>query len=230
MHKPNARKIFMVLNGIIFTLLLLNIASFFHVYFNGLDQDDPFFKLTNFNTEKNLPSVFSGFLHFFASIFLAVVGFSAISIKTSQVFWFTMSFIFLFLGLDEILRIHETISGHTAMGHQNNNPFLYTWIIYYGSALILMGAFFFKPLFQLPRKTLLNFILAGFIFILGAIGLENVAGQYIWTHQIDPEMVNVTPEIFVLYSIEEFLEMFGVSFFILSILKFLDLHRTPVTT
>lgn len=230
MHIPNAGKIFMVLNGIIVTLLLLNIASFFHVYFNGLDQDDLFFKLTNFNTEKNLPSVFSGFLHFLASVFLAVVGFSALSIKTSQVFWFTMSFIFLFLGLDEILRINETIRGHSAMGHQNNNPFLYTWIIYFGSALILMGAFFFKPLFQLPRKTLLSFILAGFIFFLGAIGLETVAGQYIWTHQINPEMVNVTPEIFVLYSIEEFLEMFGVSFFILSILKFLDLHRSPVTT
>ena len=230
MHIPNARKIFMVLNGIIITLLLLNIASFLNVHFNDLDQNDLFFKLTNFNSEKNIPSVFSGFLHFFASVFLAVVGFSAININTSQIFWFTLSFIFLFFGFDEISRIQETISRHTAVPDQTTGPFLYTRVIYYGSALILLGGLFFKPLFQLPRKTLLNFILAWVIFIVGAIGMKYVAGQYIYIHKIDPAFVNVTPEIFLLYSIKGFLEMFGVSFFILSILKFLDLYRIPVTT
>lgn len=230
MHIPNAGKIFMVLNGIIISLLLLNIASFLNVQFNDLSQNAAFFKLTNFNTGKNIPSLFSGFLFFFASVFLAVVGFSAISIKTSQIFWFTVSFIFLFLGLDEILQIQKTMSRHTALPGQTTGAFLYTWIIYFGSALILLGGLFFKPLFQLPKKTLLNFILAGVIFLLGAIGMDYVAGQYIYIHKIDPALVNVTPEIFLLYSIKGFLEMFGVSFFILSILKFLDLYRVPVTT
>ncbi|QED37437.1 hypothetical protein FK178_06750 [Antarcticibacterium arcticum] len=228
MYIPEARKTLVGLTGIILSLLLLNIISFLNVHINDLGQNDAFFKMTNFNTEKNIPSVFSSLLHFLASICLGFVALSKLTVKKFVIFWWTMSFIFLFLGLDELLRIHENISGHTGVNEQDSGPFLYTWILYYMGGLLLLGIFFFKPLFQLPRKTLLSFIFAGILFVLGAVVLENVAGKYIWSNGIQPDVVQIIPEIFIMYSIEEFLEMFGVSFFIYSILKFLHLYRVPV--
>lgn len=227
MYIPEARKTLIGLIVTIFILLLLNIASFLNVHLNDLGQNEAFFKMTNFNTEKNIPSVFSSLLHFLASIFLGVVALSELTVKKADIFWWTMSFIFLFLGLDELLRIHEKITGHTALNKEDTAPFLYTWLIYYVSGLLLLVIFFFKPLFQLPRKTLLHFIFAGTLFVLGAIIVENVTGQYTWSNGIQPDVVQIIPEIFILYSIEEFLEMFGVSFFIYSILKFLHLYRVP---
>ncbi len=107
--------------------------------------------------------------------------------------------------------------------------YFYTWIIYYACPLILPGIFFFRTLFQLPGKTLLNFFLVGFIFILAAVVLENVAGKYSWSYRIHREVIQIIPEIFILYTIEEFLEMFRVSFLIYSILKFPDLYKVPAT-
>ena len=227
MYIPPARKTLIVLTGIIFILILLNITSYLNVHINDLGQNDAFFKMTNFDTEKNIPSIFSSLLHFLASIFLGVIAISDLSLRKSQTFWLTLSVVFLFLGFDELLRIHENISGHTALKEQNEGPFLYIWILYYLGALLLLGIFFFKPLFRLPRPTLLNYILSGLIFISGAVVLENITGKHIWSRGIHPEIINVVPEIFILYAIEESLEMFGISFFIYSTLKFLHKYRVP---
>lgn len=111
----------------------------------------------------------------------------------------------------------------------NSEIFLYNWIIYYLSGALLLGIIFLKPLLELPKKTLINFFIAGGIFIFGAVVLENIAMNFIENNAIEKSQIVITPEIFVLATLEELCEMFGVTYFIYSILLFREEYKmTPV--
>ena len=217
--------VILVLTGLIFLMLLLNITSYLHLYLNNGDSTEIFFRKTNFNEEKNAPSIFSSLLHFFASFLLALIGKSRLKIETSKKFWFILSFIFFFLGMDELLRIHEKLGGNSLEGF--SGLFLYSWIIYYSIALVILGFILIKPLSTLPKKTLGGFLISGIIFLSGAVGVENFTGGYIHLHELNENLIIHSPLVFTLYTLEELLEMMGVSLFIYYLLLFLVQYKNP---
>jgi len=83
----------------------------------------------------------------------------------------------------------------------------------------------FKPLFALPKQTLRHFILSAIIFLLGAVGMEMFTGWYISHQNLEGLDIDRMPTIFVLYTIEELLEMLGVGYFIYSLLQFISDYR-----
>lgn len=227
MKQNPSKKVFIYLLIIIFFLFLLNTLSYLNLYYNNLDVSNFFFRKTNFNSEKNLPTIFSSMLHLFASILLAYVALGDLRIRKRKIFWYGMSFIFFFLSMDEILRIHESIIGHSSFLFENSGIFVYGWIVYYFIALVLLGLVFYKSLLELPREILVRFITAGFIFVLGAVGIENITGHYIWQENLEPALINTIPEIFMLSTLEELLEMLGISYFIYGICVFIDVYKIP---
>jgi hypothetical protein len=221
LHKPS--RIFFILSGIVLMLLVLHLTSF---HFQEAEELNTFFLQTNFNAEKNIPSTFSSLLHLFASLSLALVGISRLNINTSKAFWFFLSFIFLFLSLDELLRIHEKITGPLTGLMAETGTFIYSWTLYYGIGLLILGVLVLKPLIALPDKTRNQFIIAGGIFIFGAIGMENLAGRHIHENNIAPADIITHPDIFILSTIEETMEMMGVIFFIYAVLRFRVKYQT----
>lgn len=216
----NPRKIFQILLGFILILLILNIAGYSNIYFNNLDKNNYFFRKTAFSLEKNLPSGFSSILHLLASFLLASVAMTKYKFKTGRWFWWVLSFIFLFLSLDELFRIHENFQGYSSNAMERFGFFLYGWIVYYVAGLLILGVIIIQPLFKLPQSIIKKFLIAGCIFLLGAVVFENIAGTLILKENIIAEEVDVTPKLFFLSTLEELLEMIGVSYFIYSILLF----------
>jgi hypothetical protein len=210
---------------VIGVLLTLNIISYLNLYYNHLDPESFFFRKTNFDEEKNAPSIFSACLHFIASILLTIVGFSKLKIENSKKFWWSLSFVFLFTGMDELLRIHEKIGGSISNTYETSGILHFAWVIPYVLAVFLLALFIFKPLFRLPKKTVINFIVAGFLFILGAVGVEMLTGWYIEHYQLDETKLFRIPDTFILSTIEELLEMLGMSLFVYAILLFLKKYR-----
>lgn len=224
LHKPS--RIFFILSGIVLILLVLHLTSFWNFHFQEAEELDTFFLQTNFNAEKNIPSTFSSLLHLFASLLLSLVGFSRLNINTSKAFWFFLSFIFLFLSLDELLRIHEKITGPFSGLMADTGAFIYSWTLYYGIGLLILGVLLLKPLIALPDKTRNQFIIAGGIFVFGAIGMENLAGRYIHSNSIAPADIITHPDILIFSTLEETMEMMGVVFFIYAVLRFKIIYQT----
>lgn len=217
------QKILNLLIAGIVILLILHLGNYFYVINNGLNESAYWFKKLNFNEEKNLPAIFSSSLLLTASVLLGVISFKKLTIQKNILFWSLLSFIFLFLGLDELLRIHEKIDLDVTAGGATKGIFHYSWVIPYGTALILLGILLVKPLFQLPRKTLSGFILAGFIFVSGALFTEMFTGWYLVNQGLDKKIhISLIPEIFALNTMEELLEMIGSGIFIFFILDFLQ--------
>jgi len=225
MTRKIARSVFVTLLITILMLLLLNIWSYVNIHNSGMVEPDLFFKKSNFNTEKNIPSIFSGSLHFIASVLLSFIGLSALKLKNRKIFWYCLSFLFLFVGLDEILRIHEKLNGYLSSLWDTSGVFHYAWVIPYGIAVTLIAIACIKPLFALPKKTLRSFILSAVIFLMGAVGMEMFTGWYIGYQNLEGLDIDRMPAIFVFYTIEELLEMLGVSYFIYSLLNFISDYR-----
>lgn len=225
MKKNYPEKVFTGVMVCIFILLVLNILSYLDFYYNNLDERAYFFRKTNFNLERNAPTIFASSLHFAASILLAIVAFSKLSIKKIKSFWIFLSILILFIGLDELLVIHEKVGRAFSENVETSGIFFFAWVVPYGIALVLIGLVLLKSLLKLPKKTRLNFIMAGAIFVSGAMGIEMFTGWYVEYNQLQNENLLRVPDTFILSTFEELFEMIGIGFFVYSILDFIREYR-----
>lgn len=218
------RKVYYIILGLISVLLLLHIGTYLNLLQNNLDPGSFLFRKLNFDTERNVPTIFSGMLHFTASFFLALIAFSRLTIKNRRWFWTSISFVFFFLGVDEILVLHEKVAGNIGT-IEEKGTFLYNWSLVYGAGILVLFFTFLRPLLSLPGKTLFRFLFAGFVFVFGAIVLEGIAGNIIFQRGLAPQNVKTEPIIFILATFEELFEMLGVTLFIYALLDFMKNYR-----
>ncbi len=145
--------------------------------------------------EQTLPTWFSAFLLFIVSAFL---WFCARRERTSAdrwvVYWYILSVGFLLMSVDEVAGIHETL----------NSVIESHWAVGGGILALVIGLCFVPFLLRLPRRTALQFVVAGVVYISGAVGIE-ILGQ-----PMDADTLAYN----LLTLVEEGLEMFGVILFL----------------
>ncbi len=170
----------------------------------------------NFDQEANFPSLYSALTLGFCSYLLAMITTYKKNVKSKYIqHWQGLSFIFLFLAIDENCSIHELLIP-ILKGVINAKGFLYfPWVIPAFCLVIIFLIVFRKFILALPVKTKFLFLLAGFIYILGALGMELVGG-YIADNYGYNTVYGIAS------SIEELLEMFGIVIFINALLTYLQ--------
>jgi len=169
----------------------------------------------NFNTEMNVPTLYSSFALICASILLFLIGSLHKKINLSYIPWFGLSFIFLFLSIDETSSIHERLTTPVKETLNTSGLLFYAWVIPYGIGLIVFLLIYSKFLLNLPKQTMILFIVSGSIYIGGAIGFELLGGQ-----QAEKAGANDLLYSFF-YTCEELLEMLGIALFIYALLTYL---------
>ncbi len=116
--------------------------------------------------------------------------------------WTILFLGFAFLSIDEIAGIHESI----------NSVIDDSWAIG-GAVIVLLLAVYFLPFLKaLPRATLIGFVIAGSIFVRGAVGME-IIGEPM---ESDSLLYNMTT------MVEEGMEMFGIILFLKALLRYMD--------
>ncbi len=169
--------------------------------------------LLSMDLEYTLPT-------FFATLLLASISgaFLTIALKkqTHKLAWFSLSAIFAYLSLDELLAIHERlIEPMQAMLSISSGPFFFAWIIPVSILIILFTAIYWRFFFSLPKSTRNLLFLAATLFVLGAIGVEMISGAYWQANNFDN---NITYRI--LNALEEGLENTGSIIALITLLKF----------
>ncbi|MCB0610368.1 MAG: peptidase M48 Ste24p [Lewinellaceae bacterium] len=171
-------------------------------------------KFFDFNNEKGIPTLYSVLLLFSSALILFLVGLSKRKTGDSPRYWYGLSFIFLFLSVDEFVEIHEHLIGITARYFHTSGFLYFAWIIPYGLLFIVFSFLYLRFLLSLPRKVMWLFIAAGTIYVTGAIGFESVGGWYIEKHGEENAVYCL------LYTCEELLEMLGIDLFIYALLTY----------
>lgn len=209
------KEIFKINMYLILFLLCANIIGVVSKLYFDHDTVYGLVELFNFDSEKNIPTLYSSIALIIASILLLSIAFINKKYKSTYIPWFGLSLIFLFLSIDEISSIHEGLVLPTREALKTTGIFYFAWIIPYGIALVIFIIAYSRFLFKLPKNIMILFLVSGAIFVFGAIGFEMLGGKQVELYGRD----NIIYALF--YTCEESLEMIGVAIFIYTLLTYI---------
>ena len=187
--------------------------------FYRFDNPDLFFYVRWFDLdiEKNVPSIYAAFALFVCALLFFIIAMCKRKrLDYETVCWFGLAAIFLFLSLDEGLKIHEYI-GDAAETYIDATGFIYfPWVVPYGIAVILIALVYLKFILELPKSIAARFVLAGVVYLTGAVVFDMLGGRVAERNGYDAAAYCV------LYTIEEFLEMAAIVFLIHALLLYIE--------
>jgi hypothetical protein len=217
----NQSSIVRLLGAIAFILVIASIGGQLILFLTG--HQHWLTDLFNVDIEQNIPTLFSVFLLLFAALLLAII--TAIKKKQRDshvMYWTILSSGFLFMAIDEAVSMHEKLLLPSAQllyllgatpGHYGF--FAFAWVAHGIALVIVLALFFWRFLLCQPRIIRNRFLVAGIIYIGGAIGMEMIGGRYFELHG-----ANLTYR--MLSNCEEGMEMAGVIFFIRALLLYIN--------
>jgi len=166
-------------------------------------------ELFNTNVEANIPTFFTVCLILINSVILLVVAKN--DVKTKSFYWYFWSALFFFLAIDELAQIHEKASILIVQDKAFSAILPQGWVSLWFIFVVIVSIISIKFLLSLPKNTRNQIIVAGLIYITGALIFEVIGGHY------DNNKLYHK----ICTTIEEFLEMGGMIIFISAFLNYL---------
>lgn len=168
-------------------------------------------------SDRNFPTAFAALVILCCALLLAVNGRAARQAgEPGAASWHALALVFLFLACDEMLEIHERLIDPMRRVFDTGGLFHYAWVIPYGIATIVFAIVALPFLRRLPSLSRRLFVVAGAMFVTGAIGMEMLGGAHASVHGSG----NVT---YVAWqTIEELLEMSGMGLFLYALAAHLE--------
>ncbi|MBB5376851.1 hypothetical protein HNQ07_002315 [Deinococcus metalli] len=211
-----------LLTGVMIVMgIVSRVASTTTTDFVGRDVLANMFALSG---EGNMPTYYSSFLLAMAAAIAWVIARTKRQVNDRfQRAWLAISAVFVYLSVDEVAQIHERVATGVRRIVADSAVLHYAWVAPYALVVLAVIVTFVPFLLHLPRRTAGGMILAGALYVLGAMGLEVFEGV------LDFEGHFFSVAMAALVTIEESLEMCSVVLFIGVLLDYLrrqlpDLH------
>lgn len=169
----------------------------------------PFFSLS---CEGNFPT-------WYAALLLAGCGLTLLLIAAGarqsgaaySRHWGLLGAIFLYMSVDEAVELHEQLGELVEL----HGVLYFSWVVPAAVLVLLLGVAYLRFLLHLPARTRWRFVLAGALYVGGALGLELPLG--FWAERAGRDNL-----VYGLIDwVEETLELVGASLFLCSLLGYL---------
>ena len=168
--------------------------------------------LFNLDAESTVPSWYS------SSALLAAAGLLGLIARAERErasrdwrHWAGLAIIFVVLSLDETASVHELAIRPLQLALRPGGPLAFGWVIPGAAFVALVGAIYLGFMLRLPPPTRRRFLLAGGLFVGGALGFEMVGGALYTAYGMGLETALAS-------IVEETLEMVGIVVFIHALL------------
>ena len=175
----------------------------------GLDEPFLYGLVPMFDTdhEKNVPTYYSAIVMLWCAHLLALTALLERR-RGSAAFpgWMLLTVIFVLLPFDELFELHERIGRAVHAALNTSGVFGYAWVIPYGLLTIVGAWMLLRLLAQAPPDTRRRLIVAGAVYVGGAIGFE-MLGALI----LDRSGAEKTLPYALCATVEELLEMCGIA-------------------
>ncbi|MDF9796759.1 hypothetical protein OKW21_002022 [Catalinimonas alkaloidigena] len=194
---------------IVAALLLLNLLQQFLLY-EGIQPK--IITFIDLNEENNFPSLFSGINLMFTGCVVLLISLAKDRGSRFYKHWFFISFVFFFLGADELASIHERVGRYTSifLGVEDTiGGFI--WVLPFSILLLILAYFYLPFLLHLPALYKKLLVIASIVFVGGGMVMESIGST----------MVGVSVYYPLEYIVEETLEMLGVIIFLYAFFKYL---------
>lgn len=178
---------------------------------------DYFARAFSVDYERNIPTAYSVLALLFSSLLLGAIAYGKnLDSDRYKNHWKILSFIFVYLALDEALQFHEKFIDPMRSLLNATGVLLFTWIVPFGFLVAIFLLSYSKFVFHLPASTRKLFVAASILYIGGAIGMEMLGGYQASTvgMQSLPYLIAAT--------LEELLEMLGIVVFIHALMSYVN--------
>lgn len=169
-----------------------------------LSTQSGFVPVFSLSYEGNVPTFYSAAILSLAAILLA---FSALAArKNGDGFvphWSILAFGFLYIAIDEVFSIHEMAGGWANL----SGVLYFSWVVPAAALVLVLGLAYVRFLRHLPRRTAIRFLIAGTLYVGGAVVMELPLGY--WTEKHGSHNLGYG----LIDAVEETLEMLGVNLF-----------------
>jgi hypothetical protein len=217
-----SRRVTWIVGSIVaFLALAGTLSAFFKVV---LQQSTAFgfVPLFDLDREANVPSWYSSLAILCCATLLATIVFTKRKEQDPHYrAWRLLAATFLLLSLDEAASLHELSMPTLRRYLHTSGVFYFAWVI--PGALFVLAVFLrmLKLLRDLDRQTRQRFLVAGAVYVAGALGMEMIGGAYTSASGGD--------FYYAFAIVEETLEMVGILLFLHALLCYVTAHMPRVT-
>ena len=216
----DADRVFRILLLVTGVLVVLSTASRMVVLYGpDFPARDSLANFLYVDVERSLPTLFSTAMMLTAALLCAAIAHARRRIAVSNVrHWIVLFTILGVLALDEFGQLHEKFMDPLrGLLDIEGGPLWFAWVIPAIVLLALFLLFFVRFLARLPRTTRRGMLIAGLLFVGGALGVEMVSASYAADHPV------VDATYVVMVTVEETLEMLGMSVLISTLLVYIGI-------
>ena len=210
-----------VVAGLVVLFVLTQMTVYFLLDYVGRDFLADKFGL---DYEGNIPTFYSFLALLFSSVLLGAIAYvKNLDSDRYKNHWKILSFIFLYLSLDEIGQLHEDLIDPMQKLLKATGFLYFAWIVPFGFLVAIFLFSYSKFVFHLPVSTKKMFVAACALYIGGAMGMEIPGGYLASTTgmQTVPYLIVIT--------IEESLEMLGIVVFIHALMSYIKIYLGGVS-
>jgi hypothetical protein len=210
------KSIITVLYTLTALFVVLSLAGqIYRFYFNN-GEERYLTRMLNLDDEINFPTYFSSFLLLCSSVTFLLIAVVKRKIKDKfSLNWYILSFIFLFMSMDEILSLHEQFSAPIRGVMHTSGFFYFAWLVPAIISLLVFIVFNIKFFFNMSRKFQKLFFSSAMIYLFGAFGMEMIGGQFLSSYGQDNFGYAI------ITTIEETLELSGLILLLYTLLLFI---------
>ena len=186
--------------------------------------EDDWTSLFNVDRELNFPTWYSALMIIACSALLKIIATGKQQQEDRYTKdWLLLSRIFCFMAIDEIVSLHEIFIIPEVSEALNLPWFLHSaWVIPGMIFLLWFIRRYRKFVRHLPPQAQKNFILAGCIYVGGALVMEMIGSHF--AESLSQQHIIYT----LTTTLEEFLEMLGIILFIHSLFQYLNRWAYPL--
>ncbi|MGE0787698.1 MAG: hypothetical protein AB7S26_18630 [Sandaracinaceae bacterium] len=157
--------------------------------------------------EANVPTwLASALLLSCAAVLAAVARIAHVRDDRDRHGWLVLALMFVYLSIDETAQIHE----HAAF-FETSGVLTFSWVIPAAGVVLALGLAFLPFVRRLPDPTRRRFVIAGLVYVGGALGMELPLGW--WADREGSD--NLTYGL--IDGVEESLELIGATMFLLAV-------------
>lgn len=164
-------------------------------------------ELLSLSAEGNLPTWWASILLFSCGLTLASIARAA---ELSRPHWWGLAVIFFYMSLDEAAQLHEELG---AIFGEGEGVLYFTWVIPAVVIVAAVLAVYARFLWRLEARSRARFLIAGGIYVGGALVMELPLGWWADTHG------QGTLGYALIDFVEETMEMVGASSFLVALVR-----------
>jgi len=176
-------------------------------------------RLFDASEEANIPTWYQSATLLLCALLMTVI----VSVQKSEGgrylrHWRLLTLTFVYLSIDEVAALHDRLTNPLRAALDVGGGLYFAWVIPAAFAVVVFALAYLKFFLNLRPATRRLVLLAGMLYVGGALGMEIIDGAYADSYGTG----NLGYEL--LTTIEETLEMLGVTAFVFALLTDLELY------